>query len=242
MRFGPVLELVLDTGRSGHLLDVGSGSEGISSLLPRGWSATAVDANFDDYAPARPPRRLAAHQRLGDVRALPFEDSSFTVVTAVDLLEHLAPEDRATAVAEICRVSRSRAVIACPAGADALEADRQLADGFAARGRPVPGWLAEHIENGFPRAGEIASVGERFGTVRVLGNENIDAHAQLIRAEHRLVSAAALRVACRPLERMMTARRPRVRHAAAAVLALARGHDAPPTYRTIVVVDCEPAR
>ena len=64
---------------------------------------------------------------LGDVRCLPFSDRAFEVVVAVDLLEHVAAEDRPQAVREICRVARSRAVIACPAGEPALAADRGLA-------------------------------------------------------------------------------------------------------------------
>jgi SAM-dependent methyltransferase len=238
VRFEPVLALVVSAGSpGGTLLDVGSGSRGIARLLPGDWRATAVDANFDDYAPSSGPRRLAPDQQVADVRALPFEDACFDVAVAVDLLEHVAPEDRIQAVSEICRVSRRRAVIACPMGEAALQSDRRLADRFAGDDRPVPPWLQEHLENGFPVAADVVAAAARFGRVRKLGNENISSHERLVAAEHRVVPALALRLACRPLERLMTSRRPRARLLAAGVLHRVRGRDREPTYRAVVVVD-----
>jgi hypothetical protein len=236
-RFAPVLELVAASGPPGHLLDIGSGSDGISGLLPEGWSATAVDSNFDDYAGTTAPRQLAANQQLGDVRALPFADGSFPVTVALDLLEHVEPADREQAVGEICRVAERRAVIACPAGEPALAADRRLAQWFSASGRPVPGWLAEHLSNGFPEIDRLAAAASRFGTVRVLGNESIAAHERIVRAEHRIVAAVALRLLCRPVQWLMTSRQAGARRIAAGLLRRVRGHDRAPTYRAIVVVD-----
>ena len=51
-RFAPVAERMPDR-RAGRLLDVGAGSEGITPWLPRGWSATALDSDWDDYGSAR---------------------------------------------------------------------------------------------------------------------------------------------------------------------------------------------
>jgi methyltransferase family protein len=242
VRFAPVLELVTASGApNAHVLDVGSGSQGISTLLPQGWRATAVDANFDDYAPEAAPRRLAAYQQLGDVRDLPFEDASFDLAVAVDLLEHVPPADRATAVSEICRVSRRRAVIACPAGAEALAADARLADRFRAAGRTIPPWLEEHIEHGFPEVAELVAAAQSFGMVSVIGNESIRAHERLVWAENQIVPAVATRLACRPLEAMLTSSSERLRAGATQALRTVRGGDQPPTYRAIVVVSREVA-
>jgi hypothetical protein len=237
VRFEPVLELVAGSGPPDRLLDIGSGSEGISSLLPPGWSATAVDADFDDYAGGTAPRRLAANQQLGDVRALPFADGSFAVTVALDLLEHVDAADRAQAVSEICRVAGRRAIIACPAGGPALACDRRLAQWFSAGGRTVPGWLTEHLDNGFPEADQLAATASGFGSVQVIGNESIAAHERIVRAEHRIMPALALRLLCRPLQRLMTSRRRRARAICAGLLRRVRGHDRSPTYRAIVVVD-----
>ncbi len=238
VRFEPVLELIADTGRGGGtLLDVGSGSQGIAKLLPAGWRVTACDADFEDYGAAARPSASTAERVLGDVRALPFADRSFDVVIAVDLLEHVPFGDRARAISEICRVARIRAVIACPAGEEALAGDRELATRLRARGRAVPPWLQEHLENGFPETEGLAATAGRFGAVRVVGNENVAAHVRLVAAELSPVAAVILRLACRPLEYLLASRRLGGRRLAARVLRRIRGDDRPPTYRAVVVVD-----
>jgi SAM-dependent methyltransferase len=174
---------------------------------------------------------------LGDVRALPFADGSFDVVVAVDLLEHVHSEDRARAISEICRVASVRAVIACPVGEHALEADRELALRLETQGRAVPGWLREHLENGFPEIEEVSGAAERFGAVHVHGNESVTAHVRLVAAELSPVPAVALRVACLPLGYLLASRRRRDRRLAARILRWIRGNDRPPNYRAVVVVD-----
>jgi SAM-dependent methyltransferase len=237
VRFEPVLGLVLAAGGPGtHLLDVGSGSQGISTLLPEDWRVTAVDADFADYAPSAGPRRLAPNQQLGDVRELPFADRSFDVTVAVDLLEHVPSADRVRAVGEICRVSRRRAVIACPAGEAALSGDRRLAARLRSSKRPIPPWLTEHLDNGFPEADDIARAAAPFGTVEVFANESVRAHERLVMAELSILPAVGLRLLCRPLQFAMTSQRRRLRTAAAQVLARVRDHDREPAYRAIVVM------
>jgi hypothetical protein len=236
-RFEPLLELILSTGPSGTVLDVGSGSQGITTLLPARWRATALDFDFSDYVRETRSQRLAPSQQLGDVRAMPFADRAFDVVIAVDLLEHVPPQDRGQAVREICRVSRRRAIIACPAGEMALAADRRLADRVASCGRTVPAWLSEHLEHGFPEIQTITAAASAFGDVRVMGNENIAAHERLVMAELTPLTAVPLRLICRPLEALMTSRRRRACLVAATVLKAIRGDDRMPTYRAVVAVD-----
>lgn len=238
VRFAPVLELILAAGTPvGTLLDVGSGSQGIKALLPEGWAVTALDADFEDYAPTREAHCLAPYQQLGDVRGMSFRERSFDVTIAIDLLEHLAPEDRVQAISEICRVTRRRAVIACPAGNAALEGDRRVADRFTAAGRTKPGWLTEHLENGFPTADQVTAAAQPFGGVTVLPNENVHAHERLVWAENQALPAVALRLACWPLERLMSNRRADRRALASRILRRVRGADHAPAYRTVVIID-----
>lgn len=238
VRFEPVLEQIAGAGAAGgSVLDVGSGSRGVSALLPPGWHATALDADFEDYGATRRRSVPAPDEVVGDVRALPFADGAFDVVVAVDLLEHVPAADRTRAIGEICRVARTRAVLACPAGEDALAADRRLADRLRGRGHAVPPWLEEHLENGFPEPAQLAAAAAPFGSVRVFGNDGIAAHERLVIAEHSLTGAVPLRLACRPLEYLMASRRPGARRLAARVLRRLRGGDSAPTYRAVVVVD-----
>jgi hypothetical protein len=240
VRFDPVLELIRAAPAERlTLLDVGSGSRGIGALLPATWTVTAVDADFEDYGAAR-SGHVKSDQVIGDVRALPFADRSFDVVVAVDLLEHVSPADRATAVREICRVAASLAVIACPAGQPALAADRGLAERLRARGRSVPPWLTEHLDNGFPEADEITAAAAPFGPVRELVNENVTAHERLVAAELRPATAVGLRLLSRALEPMLADSRPRARWLARATLGAIRGWDRPPAYRCVVAVDVGP--
>lgn len=238
VRFEPVLGLLSEIDAAGGwLLDVGSGSRGIGSLLPPSWRAIALDASFDDYG-ARPRRGApSSHQILGDVRGLPFTDRAFDVVVSIDMLEHLPANERPTAIGEICRVARTLAVIACPAGSEALAADRRLAARFREGGRMVPRWLEEHVENGFPELAELAETAAQFGVVRVLGNESIATHERLIDAEHRLISGGVLRLACRPLEGLLASRRVRARAVSKGVLNRLAGKNRPPTYRVVVIVN-----
>ncbi len=240
VRFGPVLnqigQLELEHMEA-TLLDVGGGSAGITTMLPSHWQTTVLDASFEDYAPGSRSATLAANQLLGDARALPFGDGCFDVVVAVDLLEHIAPTDRARAITEICRVSRCLAVIACPTGGEALAADRRLAQWFEAKGHELPGWLVEHLDNGFPEPTEIVAAASPYGVTTLLGNESVSAHYRLITAEHSLLRAVPLRIACWPLEALMRSRRRRARRISERVLAATRGADRPPVYRSVVVVD-----
>jgi SAM-dependent methyltransferase len=241
VRFEPVLELILSAGPAGTVLDVGSGSEGITTLLPPSWQGTALDADFTDYAPAAGSPLLGPGQMLGDVRSMPFDDRIFDVVIAVDLLEHVPPLDRQRAVSEICRVSRRRAVIACPVGEAALAADQRLAERMSARGRPVPGWLAEHLDHGFPEIRTITDAASRFGTIRVVGNESVAAHERLSGAELTPITGLGSRLVSQPVQALMTSRRRRARRAAAVILKAIRGDDRTPTYRAVVAVDIAPA-
>src|SRR4051794_1876085 len=159
----------------GRLLDVGSGSNGIEALLPRGWRVVALDANFSDYG-ALVTSRTPCARTVGDVCRLPFADATFDAVVAIDLLEHVHPDDRGVAVDELCRVAARRAVIACPTGAAATEADRNIRDAVVARGGTVPPWLDEHLDHGFPERAELVDLAARNGTVVAEGNESTAAH------------------------------------------------------------------
>ena|SRR5579863_4813696 len=234
----PVLDAIEETGPAAHtLLDVGSGSTGIAPLLAERWQVTMVDPDFDDYGSANGPRVERADAVIGDVRALPFEDQAFDVVVALDLLEHVPPEDRETAIGELCRVSRRRAVIACPAGAGALGVDRRLADRMRERGHPLPGWLDEHLRYGFSEPDDLAATAAAAGHVRLFGNEALHAHERLMNAENGAVSGRLLRLGCAAVERMLISHSRRSRRFARWVLWQVRARDEPPTYRAVISVD-----
>jgi len=230
-RLAPLLPLIRETGGQA-LLDAGSGSRGVAPWLP-GWHVTALDSHFDDYGAAEGPRAGVAQRAVvGDIREIPFGDQEFDVVLALDVMEHLAPGDRERALGELARVARRRLIVACPAGGEALEADRRLA---ASLRRP-PDWLAEHLENGFPEPAQLVAPLEAHGAVRLLPNESVSSHERLVRAELSPVPALGLRLVALALSPAL--RRGRgLGRAADHILARFRGSDAAPAYRAVAMLD-----
>jgi SAM-dependent methyltransferase len=237
VRFVPVLT-ALDTVPPGCVLDVGSGSTGIGPLLRAGWTVVALDADFADYG-AVVTSGDSKRRVLGDVRRLPFADASFDAVVAVDLLEHVTPSGRSTAVDELCRVTKHRAVIACPTGEAAAQADKNIREALVTRHASVPPWLDEHIENGFPERADLLAIAAQHGTVDVEGNESARAHERITRAELRVATAVPLRVCARVLASGLRSRSALVRRAATGIVHRMGGRDREPTYRSVLCVDVD---
>lgn len=85
-----------------QLLDVGTGTGAMLEYLEPFGDVQAVE--FEEEAVRFSHLRGATGVRLYDGNTLPFEDSSFDVVTSFDVIEHV--EDDATIVAEMHRVLR----------------------------------------------------------------------------------------------------------------------------------------
>jgi methyltransferase family protein len=241
VRYEPVLALIRALG-GGSVLEVGSANLGAYGygLTEPNWSVTVLDQSFDNYGhAAESPPPSGCRKVIGDAREMPFADREFDVVLALDLIEHVLAKDRQTVLAELGRVAARRIIVGCPAGQAALEADRKLPGVYAFAGHPVPSWLEEHFENGFPEPAELRTGLEPFGDVTLLGNESARAHVLMMRVH---VVAHWLR----PFKAMMrllgAPLRPgaRGRPLVSTVLKVVRGFDRAPTYRTIAVVDVSP--
>lgn len=86
-------------------LDVGCATGFVvEALRELGIDARGVDVST--YAVDHAALGARGHIRRGDLRrGLPFPDASFDLVTALETLEHLPPDDVPTAIAEIARVT-----------------------------------------------------------------------------------------------------------------------------------------
>jgi SAM-dependent methyltransferase len=227
---------IADEADGETLLEVGSGSEGIARFAEERWQITVCDRDFTDYGAVEVPddglRRVE-----GDVTKLPFEDGEFDVVVALDLLEHLPAELRATALGELARVTRSRLIAGCPCGERALRADRTLARYYGLQPRATPPWLVEHLENGFPQGADLRDALAPFGAVRILPNERIGAHLAVSLWEGTpYLARLALRLAARLEAGIPTAGVPGSPRAERALQRL-RGGDREPAYRQLAVLD-----
>ena len=234
VRYAPVVRLVREVG-PGTLLDVGSGGIVVAEHLGPGWRATLLEAEVSDEIRVRAE---AARCRVveGDARQLPFEDRSIDVAIAIDLLEHIVPDERGVVLAELARVARRRVIVASPVGVGARRADAALARAIAASGQPYPDWLREHLEYGVPDIADLSGPLSAAGTVKVYGNTNSRAHEMIMRSmltrwgwHTQRVLAQTCKSAVRPSG---TASR-----LASWTLRAVRGLDRDPIYRAIVVVD-----
>ena len=100
--------------RPARVLDAGCGEGIVASWLSEGLPAAelvGVDARADavDEFRARNPGLSAA---VGDLYGLPFEDSEFDLVMAIEVLEHF--ERPREALRELARVARTAVVLTVP--------------------------------------------------------------------------------------------------------------------------------
>jgi SAM-dependent methyltransferase len=144
--------------RPRSVLEVGVGT-GLykAALQTLGCPVTSVDIN-----PALGP------DHVGSVTELPFEDASYSVVVAFQVLEHLPYEDFRRSVSEMSRVASDHVLISLP---DARKVWRAMFD-FGKRERLLllgkPGWRPRvHRVNG-PHQWEIHKSG--YPVERIVGD------------------------------------------------------------------------
>lgn len=174
-RYYPILRILKSDGwlTTGSLLEIGSGAVGIGRF--RNIPFIGCDLSFES-APEPPmfPLRASAAE-------LPFADTTFDVVLASDVLEHIPPSLRAKVIAEALRVSKGLVIFGFPSGQPAWELDRALAKEYEAARRTTPVWLEEHMLAPFPGP-ELFEDLDGWKIER-LGNESLQFHAWLMRKE-----------------------------------------------------------
>ena len=232
LRYEPVVRLLEPLG-GGRLLDVGSGSYGVARWLGARWAVTAADVSFDDYGGASGPVRRGARPVLGSAAELPFVDRAFDAVVALDVLEHLPMEIRDRAIAELVRVTDGRLIVACPTGALALDADRQLYEFYRRRDGNVIRWLAEHVEFPMPERDALLGALRPHGRVGFLRHENARRHLRLMLWEASEPGRRAQVAAARALQRGVREGRGR----SSLALRWIGGNPRRGEYRTIAVLD-----
>lgn len=195
IRYQPVLEHLragAEKGRAASVLEVGSGSLGVTRFWPH--PVTGVDLCFDGAD-------LGHLQQCNcSAAALPFPDGSFETVLSVDMLEHLEPAVREAAVREMVRVCRGTLLIGVPCAPDAQAAERwgvarcrqaAASAGSEARRAEIErrgAFLHEHEAYGLPTEAHMVDLITRsstsVGTIEVTGNESVRAWKFLL---HSLV-------------------------------------------------------
>jgi hypothetical protein len=239
LRYAPVIGVLPAPGST--LLEVGSGSHGIAPYLSDGWSLTACDVAFDDYGADRVGGGEGVQRVRASVLDLPFADSSFNAVVALDLLEHLPPEDRRSALKELRRVAAELLVVGCPCGAEAEGADRRLAEFYNRLGKPHPGWLSEHLRYGLPDAGFLLTAARPGDRTELVANCNLTSHERVMRCEALPIVWRGPTAIARSA-RWFLRRSRRRSQCATRLLSWIGGGDRAPTYRQIAFITTNAAR
>jgi SAM-dependent methyltransferase len=169
LRYMPLARGLGDGLRGARVLEIGANENGLARFAP----VRPVAADL------RPTHLAAARDAAGvvpvaaDIARLPFPGASFDVVVCVDTFEHLAPETRSAAAAEILRVLRPGGVAAVtfPSGEAAARAERSISEAYRRHTGNTLGWLDEHAAMGLPNAAEIAALFARLAPGRAVRRE-----------------------------------------------------------------------
>jgi len=199
VRYAFALRTARELPVSARILEVGSGSEGISTWLRR--SFVGIDLSFD-----RPVDSMMV-PLIGDASRLPFCDGSFDLVLCIDVLQDVPAALIPGVCAEMARVTRGKLVITTPCGADAEASDSASEAWCRRRGMPPPSWLEQHVRTGLPRADVIRSALASSGVVREACATSVAWNERLFRLEFALRRLHAMTV-LQPLLRAWGRRAP----------------------------------
>ena len=121
------------------ILDIGSGALGMGLFVKSG-SVIALD--IDDKV-----RYAYGEKVVASANYLPFKNSSFNVVTAIDMLEHICADERRNVVNEMKRVGAT-ILIHTPIGQQGLQTDIKINNTLRKLFGENSENTMEHIKNG----------------------------------------------------------------------------------------------
>lgn len=159
-RYAAAASLVRALGASvGTVLEIGANRQRLLGEFLPGQRLVYTDLepqeNMDDFV-------------VADACALPFAPKSHDVVVSLDVLEHIAPESRPQAVAEMARVAARMVVIGCPLDRPWVhEAEREANAVWRRYFDCAYPWLEEHEEHGLVDAAQVEAT-LRSGGLQVI--------------------------------------------------------------------------
>jgi hypothetical protein len=142
------------------ILDVG-GQLNMLSLFCKAGKITV--ANISDS------EEMSDVEIKGD--SLPFKNSSFEVVCAIDVLEHIPSAKRQLFVKDLLRVANHKAVLSFPIGTDShKEYEKKLQANLSEKGLDVT-YLNEHIKFGLPTHREVKEITKNLSSKKYFSGD-----------------------------------------------------------------------
>ena len=168
----PIPPFPLPPGEGRTLLDLGCNWGRWTIAAARaGYRATGIDRGKKSVRAAKRVAEqlgLEAEYVLGDVRELPFPDTSFDAVFSYSVLQHLAKDDVTAVVAEIRRVLAPGGIvwIEMPNARGPLNLVRQARRGFSTgSGQDVRYWTIPELRATFGAIGAVSIAADGFFTI-----------------------------------------------------------------------------
>lgn len=140
-----IINNLRQTGQIFNILEVGANEhQNLEKFLPED-QITYLDIQLPDKLQSNPK------YLLGDATSMVFPDNKYNIVVALDVFEHIFPEDRVKFINEIYRVSSDFFVITAPFhSTKVVEAERRVNAVYKTIFNKNFIWLEEHMMNGLP--------------------------------------------------------------------------------------------
>lgn len=142
-----------------RVLEVGSHSLNLLSACLAPLPVEIVRADLEPHLAGD----LGPYVTIEKDTPLPFEDNSFDIVVAMEVLEHIPAEDRLFAMGEWTRVSSRGLLFSCPSGKRVGKLEARADADFQDRHGRVHPWLEEHERFGWPTKAEVETLCETLG-------------------------------------------------------------------------------
>lgn len=147
-----LITILAPSERNPKILELGAADSGLSLFLDEKYSVITSDIDRSD----------TSLNVVANSLQLPFKEKAFDLALAVDVLEHIAAQDRPAFVNRICAASNKFLVLGFPhKGSE--EADKIAFDFVKARHGYDHKFFSEHIKHGLPCPDETSSLIESKG-------------------------------------------------------------------------------
>ena len=135
----------------------------IGSYINNGKSIIDIGGELEHLSQfCHPNKIVVANLTSGDViiseDKLPFENNSFDIACAIDVLEHIQKKERKSFIDNLVKVAREKVVLSFPIYSKSHDSDeKETIDWLKKKGESVK-YLEEHVKYGLPTTNEIKNI------------------------------------------------------------------------------------